>query len=82
MEIIIPKKVQNNFQSYILFADIHGKTKKSFGENIVFNFTETKIFESNMFSILASLIASLERRKNKLRLVGLQPSIQIVFDTC
>ena len=39
------------------------------------------MIESNLFAILAGLIAGLERRKNKIRLQNIQSPIQNLFNT-
>lgn len=81
MVIEIPYKLVNNFQGYVFFSQMHEQTKNCFEDKIVFDFTNTKVIESNLFAILASLIAGLERRKNKIRLSNMQPSILNLFNT-
>lgn len=81
MEIEIPQKVNNNFQGYVLFSRINALTKQCYEDEIVLNFSLTRVFESNLFSILASLVAIWERKRNKVRFVGMQASIQNLFNT-
>lgn len=81
MEITIPQKLTNNFQGVVFFTDLYHRTKKCYGEEIVFNFEETKVIESNLFSILGCLISSLEKKKNKARLIGIQEPIDNLFNT-
>jgi anti-sigma regulatory factor (Ser/Thr protein kinase) len=81
MEILIPQKLTNNFQGVVFFTELYHRTKKCYGEEIVLNFEETKVFESNLFSALGCLISVLEKKKNKLRLVGIQESIANLFNT-
>jgi anti-sigma regulatory factor (Ser/Thr protein kinase) len=79
MEIVIPQKISNNFQGVIFFTEMYQNTKNCYGEEIILNFEETKVFESNLFSALGCIIATLEKKKNKLRLVGIQESISNLF---
>ncbi|MBN2595760.1 hypothetical protein [Labilibaculum sp.] len=81
MEIQFPYKVVNNFQGYVFFSEMHHQTKNCFEEQIVLNFANTKVIESNLFAILGSVIAGLERRKNKVRLVNMQEPIQNLFNS-
>jgi len=81
MEIEIPYKLTNNFQGYVFFSELHDRTKNCYEEQIVLNFVNTKVFESNLFAILGSIIANLERRKNKIRFVEMQKPIQNLFNT-
>ena len=81
MEIQFPYKVVNNFQGYIFFSEMHHQTKSCFEEQIVLNFANTKVIESNLFAILGSIIADLERRKNKIRLLNMQEPIQNLFNS-
>lgn len=80
-EINIPHKVTNNFQSLVFFIDTNEKTRKCYADEIILNFAETKVFESNLFSILGCLIANWEKRKNKVRLLNIQESISNLFYT-
>ncbi|MCY1635897.1 hypothetical protein [Marinifilum sp. D737] len=81
MEITIPQKLTNNFQGVVFFTDLYHQTKKCYGEEIVFNFEETKVIESNLFSVLGCLISGLEKKKNKPRLIGIQEPIDNLFNT-
>jgi len=80
MVIDIPKKVTNNFQGSVLFSDFFERTKACYNEEIILNFEETKLFESNHFAVLACLVAFLERRRNKVRFIEMQESIQNLFN--
>ena len=77
----IPQKVTNNFQAMVFFIETYEKTRKCYAEEVVLNFEETKVFESNLFSVLGCLIATLEKKRNKVRLLGLQESISNLFNT-
>ena len=79
MEITIPKKLTNNFQSYLFFTELQASTKRLIQDEIILDFEETKLIESNLFAVLGSLIMDLERRKNKVRLINLQDSILNLF---
>ena len=81
MEITIPKKLTNNFQSYLFFTELQATTKRFIQDEIVLNFEETKLIESNLFAVLGSLIMDLERRKNKVRLINFPDSILNLFYT-
>ncbi|RUT78450.1 ATP-binding protein [Ancylomarina longa] len=80
MVIKIPKKVTNNFQGVVLFSDLYAQTKACYNQEIVLDFEETKLFESNLFAVLSCLIAFWERRRNKIRFTGMQDSIQNLFN--
>ena len=80
MEIHIPQKVTNNFRGYTLFTEIYHHTKAARGENITFNFEETKVFESNLFSTLACLISDLERRKNTISFINIKKPLENLFN--
>jgi ABC-type transporter Mla MlaB component len=81
MEIKFPYKLINNFQGYVFFSEMHAQTKSCYEDLIVLNFADTKVIESNLFAILGSLIAGIERRKNKIRLANVQEPIQNLFNT-
>ncbi|WP_372754553.1 hypothetical protein [Labilibaculum sp.] len=81
MEIKFPYKLVNNFQGYVFFSEMHAQTKDCFEDSIVLDFANTKVIESNLFAIMGSLIAGMERRKNKIRLLNVQESIQNLFNT-
>ncbi|WP_421920592.1 hypothetical protein [Marinifilum sp.] len=81
MEILIPQKLTNNFQGLVFFTDLFQCTKKCYHELVIFNFEETKVIESNLFSVLGCLIASLENKNNKLRLINIQEPIANLFNT-
>ena len=81
MEINIPSKVTNNFQGSVLFTEIHSRTKQCYNEEIVLNFKDTRVFESNLFAVLGCIVAGLERKRNKVRFVGIQESILNLFNT-
>jgi anti-sigma regulatory factor (Ser/Thr protein kinase) len=81
MEIVIPQKLTNNFQGIVFFTELYHRTKKCYGEEVIFNFEETKVFESNLFSVLGCLISSLEKKKNKPRLLGIQEPLANLFNT-
>ncbi|RXQ97690.1 ATP-binding protein [Ancylomarina salipaludis] len=81
MEINIPKKLTNNYQSYLFFTELQASTKQLIKTEIVFNFQETKLIESNLFAVIGSLIMDLERRRNKVRLINFQDSILNLFYT-
>ncbi|BAX80658.1 hypothetical protein [Labilibaculum antarcticum] len=81
MEIEFPYKVLNNFQGYVFFSEMHHQTKNCYEERIVLNFANTKVIESNLFAILGSVVAGLERRKNKIKLVNMQESILNLFNS-
>ena len=81
MEIVIPQKLTNNFQGVVFFTEMYHKTRKCYGEKITLNFEDTKVFESNLFSALGCVIASLEQKKNKLRFEGIQEPIANLFKT-
>lgn len=75
MEIIIPKKLTNNFQSHLFLTEFYASTKQLIKDEVVLNFEETKLIESNLFAVIGSLIMDLERRKNKVRLINIHDSI-------
>jgi len=81
MEINIPKKLTNNFQSYLFFTELQASTKQLIKDEVVFNFQESKLIESNLFAVLGSLIMDLEKRRNKVRLINFQDSILNLFYT-
>jgi len=81
MEIIIPQKVTNNFQGNVFFTDLFWNTKQCYKDEVILNFEETKIIESNLFSVLGCIIASLERKRNKVRFVNIPDSISNLFNT-
>jgi hypothetical protein len=81
MEVFVPYKVSNNFQGIVFFTELYWKTKKCFKDEVVLNFKETKVFESNMFAVLGCLVAGLERKGNKVRFIEMQESILNLFNT-
>lgn len=81
MEIAIPYKIVNNFQGYVFFSELHNQTQKCFEERITLDFSNTKVIESNLFALLGGVIAGLERRKNKVKLKGMQDPILNLFNT-
>jgi len=81
MEIIIPKKITNNFQSHLFLTELYASTKQLIKDEVVLDFQEVKLIESNLFAVLGSIIMDLERRKNKVRLINFQDSILNLFYT-
>ncbi len=81
MNIEIPHKVVNNYQTIVFFTDIFEQTKHCYTENITIDFKANKVFESNVFAILGCLIFNLEKNKNKVTLLNIPESIQNLFHT-
>ena len=81
MEIIIPKKLTNNFQTHLFLTELYTSTKHLIKDEVILDFQESRLIESNLFAVLGSHIMDLERRRNKVRLINLQDSILNLFYT-
>ncbi len=81
MIIEVPYKIINNYQTVVFFTDVFEQTKKCYAQDITFDLKLTKVFESNMFSVLGCLISTLEQNRNRIAFTNIPDSIQNLFNT-
>ncbi len=81
MTIEIPQKIANNYMTVVFFTDAFEQTKNCFAQQIEIDFQKNKVFESNMFAVLGCLIATLEQKRNIIKLTHIPDSIKNLFNT-
>lgn len=79
MEFKIPETIISDHTGYEFLANISLKSWSFTKYEIIFDFSNTALFQENLCSPLGALIADLKKRKNNIRFIGLNENIEKIF---
>ncbi|KAJ0073369.1 MULTISPECIES: hypothetical protein [Bacillus] len=79
LEIMVPYKVENNYEGFCFFADVFNSTDTLYDIRIKLFFNRTRWFEANLVSVLGAWIEKMLKRNCYIEFVSVNNSLRNVF---